>query len=48
MEASGKLVADVQASSPNPEIAEVVRCSRSDNVSVSSHGLCDPVPSGNR
>jgi Acetyl-CoA carboxylase, central region len=47
IEASGRLGAGFQESSPNMKNAEVVRSSRSDNISVSSHGLSNPVPSGN-
>jgi hypothetical protein len=46
IEASGKLGAGVLASSPNMKSAEAVTNSRSENVSVSSRWLSDPVPSG--
>jgi hypothetical protein len=47
IEASGKLRAEVLARSPNMKSSEAVRNSRSENVSVSSCGLSDPVPAGN-
>jgi hypothetical protein len=46
IEASGRLGAGVQDSSPNMKRAECAMNSRRDNVSVSSRGLSDPVPSG--
>jgi hypothetical protein len=46
IEASGWLGAGVQDILRSMKSAEAARNSRSDNVSVSSRGLSDPVPSG--